>query len=70
MMKIESDFSKRSTAEGQEAMVTTCSKRNSSQAYRKDLHSEDGKSLRQAAKTTCEISIFVHIQDSPGQVLE
>lgn len=69
-MKMESEFSQRPPEEGQKAMVTDCSKRNSSQTYGKDLHNEGGKTLGQAAKRTCEISIFVCIQNSPGQGLE
>lgn len=54
---MEGEFSERSPAKGQKAMVTTCSKRKFNQTYRKDLHNEGGKKLAQAAKRTCEISI-------------
>lgn len=60
----------RSPEDGQKTMVKTCSKRNSSQPYRKDLHNEGGNTLGQAAKRTCKISIFAHIHNSPGQGLE
>lgn len=69
MMEMKSDFSKRSPAEGKNAVLTIYRKKKSSQTYRKGLHSEGGKTLRNAVKRIWEMSISVHVQNCPGQGL-